>query len=220
MSAVDITNSELFCRNFHLCAIDSTNLCLFSAVIPLQHSLTSFHDSFIASETAFWGHPSSSRLNEGLGTGPATHWNQDFACFKCVWGHCLVKTSILRACPLQRMATWPHQVLWRMQTDPWCAMNWHKTAVGETCPCHDACSTCFSVFTVFCGLSSEFGGCLKNWLRPRHPKRAILLSSVHKMCLHFSLGRALLTCFLANCNFFSTCFILTEGLCRGFLGIG
>lgn len=59
---------------------------------------------------------------------------------------------------------------------------------------------CFTVFTVYCGLNSVFGGCLTNCLQPSDPKRAILPSSVHKMFLHFSLGQSI--CSLANCILF------------------
>ncbi|XP_052424719.1 band 4.1-like protein 1 isoform X3 [Carassius gibelio] len=74
---------------------------------------------------------------------------------------------------------------------------------------------CFTVFTVYCGLNSEFGGRLTNCLWPLDPKRTILLSSVHKMFLHFSLGQ--LMCSLANCNLFCTCLFFNRGTLRGIL---
>ena len=67
---------------------------------------------------------------------------------------------------------------------------------------------CFMVFRVYCGLNSVFGGRLTNCLRPLDPKRTILLLSVHKMFLHFSLG--LSACSLANCIFFSTSWFRTN----------
>ncbi|KAF3701031.1 hypothetical protein EXN66_Car016719 [Channa argus] len=47
--------------------------------------------------------------------------------------------------------------------DPWYAINTPNTIVGETCSYHDA-PPCFTVFTVYCGLNSEFGGHLTNCL--------------------------------------------------------
>ncbi|KAL7868976.1 hypothetical protein AOLI_G00129640 [Acnodon oligacanthus] len=61
---------------------------------------------------------------------------------------------------------------------------------------------CFTVFTVHCGLNSVFRGRLTNCLWPLDPVRTILLSFVHRMLRHFSLGQSL--CSLANCNLFSS----------------
>lgn len=81
-------------------------------------------------------------------------------------------------------------------------------------------SPCFTVFTVYCGLNSVFGGCLTNCLRPSAPKRAILpSSSVHKMFLHFSLGQSI--CSLANCILFifSLFFFFNSGTLWGPLAV-
>ncbi len=41
---------------------------------------------------------------------------------------------------------------------------------------------CFTVFTVYCGLNSVFGGHLTNCLQPLDPKRTILLHQSTKYC--------------------------------------
>ena len=73
----------------------------------------------------------------------------------------------------------------------------------------------FTVFTVYCGLNSVFGGHLTICLWPLDPKRTILLSSVHKMLRHFPLGQSL--CSLKNCNLFSTCRFFNNVTLRGLL---
>lgn len=79
--------------------------------------------------------------------------------------------------------------------DALCAI--HKpNKTGRASLYHDA-GTSFTVF----GFSSVFCGALTNCPRPVGPKRrTILLSSVHRMFLQFSLG--LLTGSLANCVLF------------------
>ena len=74
---------------------------------------------------------------------------------------------------------------------------------------------CFTVFTVYCGLYSVFGGRLTNCLRPLDPIRTILLSSVHRTLRHFSFGQSM--CSLANCYLFNTCLFFSSGPLRGFL---
>lgn len=66
----------------------------------------------------------------------------------------------------------------------------------------------------YCGLYSVFLGRFTNYLWPLHSARTILLSSIHRILCHFSLGPSM--CSLANCNLFNTSFF-SSGTLRGFL---
>ncbi|MEQ2211980.1 hypothetical protein XENOCAPTIV_022270 [Xenoophorus captivus] len=71
---------------------------------------------------------------------------------------------------------------------------------------------CFTVFRVYCGFSPVFGVHLKIYLHPLDPKRAILLSPVHEMFLHFSLPQ--FVCSLENILFITLFFFLSGTLRR------
>lgn len=65
---------------------------------------------------------------------------------------------------------------------------------------------CFTFFKVYCA-------CIQ-W--PLRPIRTILLSSVHRISHHFSLGQSM--CSLANCHLFNTCgFFFSSGTLWRFL---
>ena len=134
-------------------------------------------------------------------------WNHDAAAYWCVWGHIAVGTPISSSA----------EGNWRIQYN--LVYSDRSLIPGmqqiDLTPLHDKhpISWCLrhhaSLSSVGCGLNSSFGGCLINCLSLLDPKRTVLLSSGHKMLLHFSLGQPL--CSLANCNllhvhvvFFST----------------
>ena len=139
-------------------------------------------------------HKLSIGLRSGDWAGHSTrllNWNQDFACLLVCLGSLSCWNTNFRPFSLQCKAAWPLQGFWYMQTGPWslvCATQAHITMLAPPC---------FTLFRVYCGLNSEFGGRLMNCLWPLDPKRTILLSSVHKLFLHFSLGQVM--CSLANC---------------------
>ena len=59
--------------------------------------------------------------------------------------------------------------------DPWYAKNRPSTIVGETSHIMILAPPCFTVFSVYCGLNSVFGGCLTNRLWPLDPRITVLL---------------------------------------------
>ena len=83
----------------------------------------------------------------------------------------------------------------------------------KTLPYHNAGASVFDRFFVYIVLHSSFRGRLKKVPGPVPPYNTILLSSVHNIFLHFSIGR--LECSLANCMPLAACFIVKSESFRG-----
>lgn len=190
--------------------MESTNFWHLSAGIPAQDDFTTFHSSSaflgFASETALLIAPY--KFSIGLWSG---NWSGHSITLTLLEPRYYTLAGVFGIIvPFQghflfskRQYDLKYFDISKLVHDPWYAINGTNTMVGETARYHEACSTMFHSLQSVLWLEFSVGGHLTRTLWPLDSKRTILLSSVHKIFLHFSLSQVI--CSLANCILFSAC---------------
>lgn len=196
----------------NLCCIESTKSRHLETGISAQDERPTFHGTF-----EFWGFPSNWILNvppqgfngfEDRGLNWPPHYPNPF----CLEPRRCSLTRVFGVVVVHNLFKYFDVFNGSMTPGRW--QIGPKKKKPHTMPFVPPCLT---VFTEYCGLNSVPGGHLTYCCWPLGPNRTVLLSSVHRMLHHSSLGQSV-RCW-ANFNRFCACRCSTMVLYRGFLPI-